>query len=208
MAKITQIDILRHGLPEGDNCLRGHTDFALTEQGFEQMKTAIENLKEVDCVVSSSLQRCSSFADQIAQKFTINALQSDSWREMDFGDWDGLTRQQLVEEIGDDVDHYWHNPWQVCEDGSAPHNGETLDQFDIRIKQAWQDLLIHHKGKKILLVTHSGVMRQLLRQLLEMPRNTTYLHRIHLPYAARMRITVYHDDHQDWPQLHWSPFCN
>ena len=105
MAKRTQIDILRHGLPEGDNCLRGHTDFVLTEQGFEQMKMAIENLNELDCVVSSSLQRCSSFADFIAQKFTINALHSDSWREMNFGDWDGLTRQQLVEQLGDDIDH-------------------------------------------------------------------------------------------------------
>ena len=208
MAKITQIDILRHGLPEGDNCLRGHTDFVLTEQGVEQMKMAIENLNELDCVVSSSLQRCSSFADFIAQKFTINALHSDSWREMDFGDWDGLTRQQLVEQLGHDIDHYWHDPWHVCEDGTAPHNGETLEQFDIRIKRAWQALLTQHKGQKILLVTHSGVMRQLLRLLLEMPPNTTYLHRIHLPYAARMRITVYHDDQQDWPQLQWPPFCD
>ncbi|WP_318478312.1 histidine phosphatase family protein [Photobacterium leiognathi] len=208
MATITQIDILRHGLPEGDNCLRGHTDFALTEQGFNQMQLAVQGLKTLDTVVTSTLQRCAVFAEHIAETQNLEINYSDDWKEMDFGEWDGLTHQQLIERVGEDIDAYWYDPWQVCDDGTAPHKGETLEQFDCRIKAAWRQLLQQFKGKKILLVTHSGVMRQLLRQLFEMPQNTVYLHRINLPYAARVRITVYHDGNQDWPQLQWPPYSD
>ena len=208
MATITQIDILRHGLPEGDNCLRGHTDFALTEQGFKQMRQSVEGITTLDTVVTSSLQRCAVFAQYIAESLQIPIQHCDEWKEMDFGEWDGLTHQQLIARVGKDVDAYWYDPWQECDDCTALHKGETLAQFDNRINEAWLQLLQQYQGQKVLLVTHSGVMRQLLRLLFEMPQNTVYLHRINLPYAARIRITVYHDGKQDWPQLQWPPYSD
>ncbi len=83
--------------PEGDNCLRGHTDFALTEQGFNQMQLAVQGLKTLDTVVTSTLQR-GCFCKNISQKrrdVEINFC--DDWKEMDFGEWDGLTHQAINE---------------------------------------------------------------------------------------------------------------
>ena len=198
--KHTRIDILRHGLPEGDGCLRGHTDFAITPTGLTQMAAAIADLKQVDVVVTSSLKRCSEFAELVAEEFSVLLERDDSWKEMNFGDWDGKTEDQLWQEQGKVIERYWQDPWGE----ETPHGGETLTEFDIRIEQAWQALLEQHQGKQVLLVTHAGVMRQLLRILLEMPKNTTYIKRIQLPYAARYRVTVCHDENgMDWPQIQW-----
>jgi alpha-ribazole phosphatase len=208
MAKITQVDILRHGLPEGDKCLRGHTDFALTQKGFQQMTNAVSDIKHLDVIMSSSLKRCQYFADHLADKLNVSVEHSDQWREINFGDWDGLSHHELMHRFGDESEQYWQDPWQVCTEGNALHNGERIIDFDVRIDHAWQQLLYHHQGKKILLVTHAGVMKQLLRLLFDMPNNTHYLYRIQFPYAARMRITIYHDTEKNWPQLQWPPYVD
>ncbi|BAX55098.1 bifunctional RNase H/acid phosphatase [Photobacterium damselae subsp. piscicida] len=72
----TRVDFLRHGLPEGDKCLRGHTDFALTEVGFAQMEHAASSLKELDVIVTSPLQRCATFAHQLRSSLILRLWKS------------------------------------------------------------------------------------------------------------------------------------
>ncbi|MGR5263606.1 histidine phosphatase family protein [Photobacterium damselae] len=205
----TRVDFLRHGLPEGDKCLRGHTDFALTEVGFAQMEHAASSLKELDVIVTSPLQRCATFAHHIAQQFNLEVVEEPLWKEMNFGEWDGLEQQQLWQDIGPTIDSYWRDPWQLTEQGEALHKGETLEHFDARILQAWQTLVTQYAGKKILVVTHAGVMHQLLRHLLSMPKDTTYLHCIKFDYAARYRVTHFVDnENQQWPRLYWPPYID
>ncbi|WP_299013405.1 histidine phosphatase family protein [uncultured Photobacterium sp.] len=195
----TRIDLLRHGLPEGDGCLRGHTDFPITTKGMEQMWLAVDGLADIEKVLTSPLSRCREFAEQFACRFSLPIEPLEYWQEMNFGHWDGQSRDMLWETYGDTLHQYWQNPWL-----SNPHGGETLREFDSRIQQAWQDLLHQNSGKRVLLVTHAGVMKQLLRILLDMPENAGYLHRLDLPYAARYRVTVFHDKNGvHWPQLQW-----
>ncbi|PSU09862.1 histidine phosphatase family protein [Photobacterium ganghwense] len=195
----TRVDILRHGLPEGHRCLRGHTDFAITATGLEQMTLAVAGLEDIEQVVCSPLQRCSHFAQTYARRFTLPCQESELWMEMNFGNWDGQPHDTLWQSHGQHLTDYWENPWQ-----STPHGGESLREFDGRIADAWKQLLADHAGKRILLVTHAGVMKQLMRILLEMPENAGYLQRIELPYAARYRVTNFTDANgQEWPQLQW-----
>ncbi|MGF1686794.1 histidine phosphatase family protein [Photobacterium japonica] len=196
---VTRIDILRHGLPEGHGCLRGHTDFAITPQGLTQMARAVADIEDIEHVVSSPLQRCSVFAEQYAARYALPQHTATEWMEMDFGEWDGQRHDALWQAQGDVLTQYWQNPWI-----NTPHNGETLPAFDARIQKAWQDLLRAYHGKKVLLVTHAGVMKQLMRIVLDMPENAAYLQRIDLPYAARYRVTVFTDqDGTHWPQIQW-----
>ncbi len=102
----TRIDILRHGLPEGDGCLRGHTDFPITSTGLIQMATAIADLDSVDVVVTSSLQRCSDFAQQTAKQHSVPLHLLDCWKEMDFGNWDGQLQKTLWQEHNEALTRY------------------------------------------------------------------------------------------------------
>ena len=195
----TRVDFLRHGLPDGHGCLRGHTDFVITETGMMQMEQAVLGLDDIETVISSPLQRCSHFAQSFAEKCRQPLSLNPQWMEMNFGDWDGQSHQSLWDKHGSTLAKYWENPWL-----GNPHGGESLEAFDTRIAEAWQCLLSEQLGKRLLVVTHAGVMKQLLRLLLELPQNANYLHRIELPYAARYRVTVFTDQQgQHWPQIQW-----
>jgi broad specificity phosphatase PhoE len=199
----THIVLLRHGLPEGDNCFRGHTDFKLTELGLQQMYDAMANGytadKRLDVVVSSPLSRCSQFAVDYATRQQCPVMIRPDFIEINFGEWDGQPKQKIWDDQQQELTQFWAEPWRY-----TPPKGESLIDYDIRIQRAWDELLTEFIGKNVLLVTHGGVIKQLLRQLLDMPQNSGYLERLDIPYAGRITISVYHDqDGKLWPRLHW-----
>ena len=195
----TRIELLRHGLPTGDECFRGHTDFALTDAGFLQMQEAVAACQGIDLVVTSPLKRCQRFALDYAAKQGIELIAEPDFKELNFGDWDGVAKQQVWQSDQEQLMKFWSSPWE-----SLPPNGESLPDYDQRIEQAWRRLLTQYRGRSILLVTHGGVIKQLLRQLLEMPQTAHYLQRLNIPYAARVSISVYHDDQGKlWPEVLW-----
>lgn len=195
----TKIKILRHGQPEGEGCFRGHTDFLLTELGFEQMISATSQLNDIEVVVSSPLIRCAKFARYFSRNKAVTYSEDKIWKELDFGDWDGREKSEIWEHEQSLLTKFWSEPWNV-----TPPNGESLDCYDQRINLAWHSILEEHKGKNILLVTHGGVIKQLIRQILEIPKSEVYLQRMAIPYAALINISVYCDDEgRLWPQIEW-----
>lgn len=195
----TRISVLRHGLPEGENCFRGITDFAITSKGLEQMHKATRSITAVDVVISSPLIRCAHFANEFATHNQIPLIKDTHWMEINFGDWDGREKEEVWIKEESALSQFWSTPWQF-----TPPNGETLAAYDQRVAKAWKQLLVQHQGKHVLLVTHGGVMKQLFRQIMQMPKSENYLHRLNIPYAGLMSLSVYHDDNgKDWPELQW-----
>ncbi|NOI65265.1 histidine phosphatase family protein [Vibrio sp. 99-8-1] len=195
----TYVTLLRHGLPLGEHCFRGHTDFALTDKGFEQMHHSVRNLTEIESVVTSPLKRCADFAYQFAHQHDVSVVEDEEWKEINFGDWDGKEKQFIWQQDQQALSQFWSDPWHC-----TPPNGETLEAYDLRIHHAWQKLLADHKGKRVLLVTHGGVIKQLFRQIMQMPKSEHYLQRVNIPYAALVNLSVYHDENgKDWPEWQW-----
>ncbi len=196
----TYIELLRHGLPHGEDCFRGHSDFALTEQGLQQMQSASEALVDIDVVVTSPLQRCYQFALQYAQAHQIALVSDKGFMELNFGDWDGQPKQQVWDEQQQALSDFWSQPWQ-----HIPPNGESISAYELRIMQAWQQMLEQYQGQRILLVTHGGVIKQILRFILDLPKDATYVQRLHVPYAGRVCLSVYHaQDGSQWPRVELS----
>lgn len=195
----THIDLLRHGQPEGEHCFRGVTDFALMDEGLQQMYSAVANRPDYDLVITSPLSRCLRFAQEYSEKQGVELEQDQRLVELDFGLWDGVDKQTVWQQDQDLLSHFWSHPWQ-----SSPPEGESMQAYDDRIMQAWHELLSKHKGKRILLVTHGGVIKQIMRHLLQMPKTAAYLQRLNIPYAACLPTSIYHDEEGSlWPQLHW-----
>ncbi|WCE32482.1 histidine phosphatase family protein [Vibrio sp. SCSIO 43137] len=195
----TRITLLRHGLPEGDNCFRGHTDFAITDKGLQQMRRSVEPLCNFEVVVSSPLSRCADFAAEYANEHQLPLQLEPGWMEINFGDWDGEEKDTVWQHSQQTLSRFWDDPWNT-----TPPNAEPLIDYDKRINAAWGQLLEQHKGKSVLLVTHGGVIKQVMRQIMQMPENEKYLHRLNIPYAALVAISVYHDENgKQWPRLEW-----
>lgn len=186
------IDLLRHGEPEGGDVLRGKINHALTQQGWQQMGDAVALIEARDRslawthIVTSPLQRCSAFADSIAQKRGI-ALQTESaWQEIDYGDWDGMQLTEWREQAGPMFREFRSDMAAL-----QPPNGENFVAFKDRVLQAWQDLQSLPDRSHVLLVTHGGVLRVILPTVLGMPLNCSQP--LHIPFASYSRVSLWVD---------------
>lgn len=106
--------------------------------------------KEVYC---SPLMRCKQTADLYFPSQKI--IEAPDARECDFGDWEGMTFQQISEAYPDKVEQ-----WKKGEGFQFP-NGEKLQAFSDRVENLSKEL-IHKDDKTVVLVTHAGVIRFML----------------------------------------------
>ncbi len=165
----TIIDLLRHGETVSGPCFRGSIDDALTEKGWSQMHTAIE--QEVtnhsptwDRIISSPLQRCADFAHKLSQQHSLPISLDARFKELHFGRWEGRTAAELMATDEHALTQFWHDPVQ-----NTPPGAEPLLAFQQRVLAAWTDLLRDYQGERILLISHGGVIRILLCHVQQRP---------------------------------------
>ncbi|MCW8919412.1 MAG: alpha-ribazole phosphatase family protein [Gammaproteobacteria bacterium] len=186
----TIIDILRHGEPVGGARYRGQLDDPLSELGWAQMRAAVAGRDEWQQIVTSDLSRCAAFADELGERLAVPVERCVPFREIGFGDWEGLTAKEIMARDEAALFAFWQDPLT-----HTPPNGEPLPAFAERIEAAWQALLLRHAGKRLLLVGHAGMMRILLLKALNMPLDSFY--RFDLRNAALIRLRVDSGRHGD-----------
>ena len=187
---ITTIDFLRHGEVSGDSYYRGSTDDPLTKKGWEQMDTAIIT-QSWEHIISSPLIRCADFAQQ-ASKLNNTVLSiSNNWQEIDFGDWEGKTAQQIDQ---NSLILFYQNPLK-----NTPPNAEPYSSFLCRINCAWDELIKTYRGKHILVITHAGVIRSLFNLHLNIPANKLF--NIKVDHASLTRFECFTDSPENFTQL-------
>ena len=181
-----RLDLLRHGETTFSHTLRGHLDDALTEQGWLQMQTTIQQQinmqKSWDVIISSPLQRCRLFAEHLAKSLDRPMLVNQNLKEMYFGDWEGQSTPLIYETEPELLANFWQFPTQY----QAP-NGESLAQFQQRILLGFSQIdqkMQQNHWKTALVITHGGIIKLLtclakqhhLDDLLKMPAEHGTLH--------------------------------
>jgi len=196
---VTTIDLLRHGECQGGEIYRGITDVLLTDRGWQQMESSLHSdVAHAETpwnrIVSSPLQRCRLFSEAKAQELGIPLHSHDGFREMDFGDWEGRTLEEVNRVDAEAVSNFYRDPATV-----SPPNGESMQMVQGRLLSAWQQVLNEHRGEHLLLVQHGGTIRILLAELLQMP--LAAVTRLEIHYASLSRVQVYETDEEPFPKL-------
>lgn len=176
-----ELELLRHGETEQGGGLRGSLDDALTAQGWAQLRAAVQGAGPWDRLISSPLQRCARFAEELAVARALPLHYEPGLQELHFGDWEGRSAAALMETDAEALGRFWADPYAF-----TPPNGEPLLQFEARVLGALQRLGAAHSGECLLLVTHGGVMRLLLARARGLPRNE--LLQVNVGYAQRFRL--------------------
>ena len=193
MSVFTTVDLLRHGEPEGGQKFRGAIDDPLSALGWEQMRTVVGNYQAWDAVISSPLIRCAAFARELTGRIDKPLTITGGFSELSFGIWEGRAVAEVNAADAQALGQFWRDPV-----GHPIPQGEPVADFDRRIGAAWDGLLRDYQGQHVLLVAHGGVIRMILRRLLDMPLHRIW--RIEVPYAAISRIRR-HCDPEAEPHL-------
>ncbi|MEH0147678.1 bifunctional RNase H/acid phosphatase [Corynebacterium sp. Q4381] len=160
----TRFVLLRHGQTEHSAQKRfsGSSDPELTEVGRAQAKRAAEAIAAmgtIDAIVSSPKKRALETARYCADALGIDhdGIETvDGFREIDFGDLEGLTKDEAAARLGAE----WEGPH-----ADAP-GGETVAALHRRVTRARLKTLEAHEGQTILVVTHMMPIKSVIRQAL------------------------------------------
>lgn len=183
MSKSLRVTLLRHGHTTSGPVYRGRVDVPLSDKGWQQMHAAVDGMQP-DLVVTSPLQRCADFADQLGS----HVKRDDRLLEMDFGDWDGRNRDEVWQEQEAAVRAFWSEPMTV-----SPPGGENLTQVQERAAAAMQEHITHaleNDFQHLMLISHGGVIRCLLGHVLKM--SGSGLFHLYVPYAGLAHLKVAH----------------
>ena len=183
--KLITVDLLRHGEPGGGDILRGRVDPELTDLGRRQMEAAAERAEAGwTHIITSPLQRCREFADDLAQSRALELQIEDDWQEIDYGDWDGMPIAEWRVRSARQFRKFREDITAL-----APPNGETFTEFRDRVLGAWNGLSGLPGGSHVLLVTHGGVMRVILPTVLGMQLNRS--NPLNIPFACLSRVLLH-----------------
>jgi len=120
-------------------------------------------------VYSSDLRRARQTADAVARKF---GLEVDGWpelREMHFGQWEGLSWNQIARRFPK-LAALWIERFP-CQ--TIP-GAEPLSQFKKRIAAGVREIVAANQGQCALIVTHAGVIRFTLGKALGLPARNLF----------------------------------
>jgi broad specificity phosphatase PhoE len=153
---VTELLLVRHGETDWNRERRfqGHADPPLNDAGREQAYELAETLAGdgIDAIYTSDLQRARETAEILAARFGSEVVALRELREIDVGDWQGLTWPE-IEERHPDAAARWHR------DGHGWHGGESYDQLRERIVAALRGIAERHPGQRVLVVGHGGTVR-------------------------------------------------
>ena len=175
----TRFDILRHGEPDGEDCFRGSgIDHPLTKHGWQQMQAAINKNTKWDLIISSPLSRCLDFAQKLATQLKLELLIDDDFKEIGFGTWEGRTKEDIRFNDSDAYKNFRLDPVK-----NRPAGAEPLEKFSNRVWHKLEKLSIDHNGKRILVITHAGVIRVITSKTMGLALNDVY-NQLKIEYAA------------------------
>ena len=191
----TTVDFLRHGETVGGNYFRGITDDPLSDHGLQQMLQQCHG-EQWEVVISSPLKRCYAFASAWGPEHGANVVIVPDWREIDFGDWEEKTAEQICSQNPEALTKFYADPTQF-----TPPNAESYICFSDRIQRAWENLLVNFSGRNVLVVTHAGVIRSLFSTLLAVPLRQSF--QIDVPHACLTRFSCFDDAAGRFVQLNF-----
>ncbi|NOQ63514.1 MAG: hypothetical protein GQ582_03265 [Methyloprofundus sp.] len=188
----TYITLLRHGAVQGGACYRGITDDALSATGWEQLQNKTAAQADWNIIISSPLSRCYDFALQLSEQRHCALIKAPALQEINFGDWEGKTADQINPDL---LAQFYADPVHF-----TAANAEPFIDFQQRVLEAWQALLKEHQGQRLLMITHAGVIRVILADMLGM--DTQHSFKLKIAYASLSKIECFSEQGaEDFLQL-------
>ncbi len=162
MKRDNRIYLIRHGQIEGyENFpVYGQTDVDLTEVGVVQMEQMADRLSltEPGAIYSSDLKRSAIGARLIARHHDVPLYFLPELREIDFGDWEGLTLSEIRRDFPEELEKRQKDLINY----KAPGKGESVAALSERVEAVFERIRAEQQGNDIIITAHGAVNRVIL----------------------------------------------
>jgi broad specificity phosphatase PhoE len=157
---------VRHGRTawNADKRFQGHPDIPLDDEGRAQASALASLLagQRIDAAASSDLVRAVETARIVLASRDLPLRLDPDWREMQFGEWEGLTWAQIVA-----ANPQLDPSSETAVKAYTPSGGETFEGLCARVGRAVDRLAAEVPDDGVALVaTHAGPLHALLSVLL------------------------------------------
>jgi probable phosphoglycerate mutase len=164
----------------------GGTDPELSEAGVRQAAAVADRLAAtggVDVILASPMRRTRQTADAVAAALGAKVREVDAFKECAFGEWEGLTFDQVGEGWPEALAAWMGDPTAV------PPGGESFTDVRRRVLRARDQLLVRYPRQTVLVVTHVTPTKVLVADAVDAPLSALY--RMELSPATLTEVQWY-----------------
>ena len=173
------IYLIRHTKTDTVNGLcYGQCNVQLADTFVAEAKAIKEKLPELteNCLIySSPLSRCLDLAETFQKPLMID----ERLLEIDFGDWEG----SRFDAIDQQILQYWAENFVT----HAPPNGESFNDLCRRVGHFWEELIATATAEQVLIITHAGVIRAILANVLQLPPANAFKFKVDVASAHKIQ---------------------
>lgn len=163
-----RLTLVRHGETAWnmDRRIQGQLDLPLNETGVQQALAAAGRFRPgmIDVLYSSDLVRAASTAEPIARAAGVPVQPDQCWRERHFGEFQGWRYQQIADE-----QPAVFARMEARDPEQDLSGGESLNRFMARVKAGLDALVARHRGQRVVIVSHGGVLDCIYRVATGLP---------------------------------------
>jgi broad specificity phosphatase PhoE len=181
---------VRHGRTawNAERRFQGQTDIPLDAEGLAQAQALAAHLQpeRFDVAVASDLTRARQTAEAICAGRDLRLELDPDLRELEFGEWEGMTWTEIVARWPELDDRYETSPRHY-----TPAGGEPWEHLCARVERALRAIASRNAGDaRVLIVSHAGVMHAILHVVKHVAavQNDDVALRVKLVPAAIVRV--------------------
>jgi len=139
-------------------------DSPLTPLGIEQAKKLGQRLLNVkfDAVFSSDLGRAKRTAELVAIEHKLLVITNAALREFRFGEGEGMKTSEYRDKFQQTISQRDRLLYKDRINYRVSPGSETINEMLQRVTLFMREVAALYRGKKVLLVSHGGVLRHIL----------------------------------------------
>lgn len=181
--------LVRHGLTQWneEKHYLGDSDIPLNKIGKQQAVALMHALKKerFDQIFTSNLKRAFETATIIKDDREVSLISDARLRELNLGAFEGLTFLEAKTKYPDMLSTWLDNY------DKPPDGGELFSSLAERVSSFMDDLKMIKAPKTILIVAHGGTLREIIRLLLGLPRESHWS--FQFEYASVSEVHLFDD---------------
>jgi len=161
----TRLYLVRHGATahSAEDRFAGSVNVDLSDEGRAQAEHLAARLAddEISAVYCSPMQRTLDTATIIARPHGLTPITNPDLREINHGHWESMSRKDVEEQFADEYANWEADPFTF-----APEGGESGISVLARALPVIRAIVIKHKWKNVLVVSHKATLRLIISSLL------------------------------------------